>query len=239
MFFGNHTDFLNHLRSLSQKELKKALLMREGYCQFSPVFAPILGLSLVNLETNDFFTSKEKQEIRFMYSGNNENKHVEIMKKLIKIGADLKAYDIYGFTPLHYAVIYRNPRMVMFLLEKGADPNSESIDGRRPMSNLKRPTTKLDFILIDILVQHKGKLIDKEHINELRSYLEAHSNIEFTARMREAMPRDKEECEKCGKHAEKKCSACSVVYYCTLACQKQDWKFHKVTCKRNKKDEKV
>jgi hypothetical protein len=33
-----------------------------------------------------------------MYSLQNENKHLKILKKLIKLGADVKAHDIYGFT---------------------------------------------------------------------------------------------------------------------------------------------
>ncbi len=38
-------------------------------------------------------------------------------------------------------------------------------------------------------------------------------------------------CAVCGEPASKRCSACGVPYYCGAACQRQDWKAHKVACK--------
>ena len=48
--------------------------------------------------SNPFICIEEKQKIKLMYSLQNENKHLKILKKLIKLGADVKAHDIYGFT---------------------------------------------------------------------------------------------------------------------------------------------
>ena len=39
-------------------------------------------------------------------------------------------------------------------------------------------------------------------------------------------------CGVCGKSAEKRCSVCQGVYYCSQAHQKEDWKEHKKTCRQ-------
>jgi len=37
-------------------------------------------------------------------------------------------------------------------------------------------------------------------------------------------------CNLCGKDATKLCSRCKTVYYCSVECQKQNWKLHKPVC---------
>ena len=37
-------------------------------------------------------------------------------------------------------------------------------------------------------------------------------------------------CRVCGKEDSKKCGQCHRVYYCSVQCQKKDWKSHKATC---------
>ena len=244
MFFGNYTEFNNHVKSLSKKDLKKAMKKREGYCQYSPIFAPILGMKLAQIDAH-LVTSEEEQKIKTMYNLKNENKHYQILLKLIKLGADVNAHDINGFTPLHFAVCVFHREMCKALLRHGANPNPENRDNR------KVPLFYLSYFLrnesamriIDILIQYNANLRLKndnykdrtrKRINEFRSNVEAHGSLDLAVRVRESHPRDKEECEKCMKPAVKKCSACSLVYYCTPACQKLDWKFHKVTCQKNK-----
>jgi len=101
MYVGNYSDFNKHIKKLSKEELKKTLNSREGYPQFSPVFAPIIGRSMVNIEELPGLTEQNVEEIRLMYSGNNENKHIKILEKLLKLGADPNAHDILGNTPLY------------------------------------------------------------------------------------------------------------------------------------------
>lgn len=36
----------------------------------------------------------------------------------------------------------------------------------------------------------------------------------------------------CGKAANKKCAGCKISYYCSRECQKEDWKIHKLICKK-------
>ena len=86
--------------------------------------------------------------------------------------------------------------------------------------------------IIDILIQYNARLTNKKEINMLRTSVETHGTKDLAIKVREAHPRDKEECEKCSKPAPKKCSSCNRVHYCTPVCQKQDWKFHKITCQR-------
>ena len=213
MFFGNYTEFNDHIKTLSKEELDKAMKKREGYCQHSPVFAPILGLKMIDIESQQYFTSQEVQEIRIMYSGCNEHKHLDILKELIRLGADVNAHDINGFTPLHYALRYCNEDMVTALLKHGANPNFDSRIDIRPISVLANGASESRMKLLDILIQHKASVINKKEINRLRSTTEMYGSKDLAMRFREAHPRDKEECEKCMKHTPKQCGACGKVYY--------------------------
>lgn len=236
MFFGNYTEFYDFVKNLSKVELEKAMERREGYCQFNPIFAPILGLKMVDIETTPIFTTQQTQEIRSMYTGCNENEHLKILKKLIELGADVHAHDIYGFTPLHYAVMYCDEGMVTLLLEHGVNPNSEGRDGWTPLSCCAGMVVDDGMRMIDILIQHSAKVKIPIVINELRNVVETVGSKELAARVREAHPRENNVCEKCLKHAPKMCSACGLVYYCSPVCQKLDWKFHKITCHKSKKN---
>ena len=232
MFFGNFTESNDYIKTLSKDELDKAMKKREGYCQYSPLFAPILGLRMENIERSCMFTSQQVQEIRTMYSGCNEHKHLEIMNELIRLGADVNAHDINRYTPLHYAVLHRNEGMITVLLKHGANPNSMSRICLEPLTLLKRESTEFYMKIIDILIQNNAKVTDKHDIHTLRTSVETYGSKVLAVKVREAHPRDKEECEKCVKPASKQCSACGKVYYCTPACQKLDWKFHKSTCQK-------
>ena len=91
-----------------------ALKEREGYCQFTPIFASILGLCMVNLEKSVNFTNEEKKEIRTRYSACNENLHLDILKQLIQLGADVNSHDINRYWVHPIALCY-------FMSEKGHD----------------------------------------------------------------------------------------------------------------------
>ena len=100
MFFGNYSDFNKHIKKLSEQELKQTLNKREGYPQFSPLFAPIIGRRMLYIEAIEWLTEQNIRDIRIMYHGCNENKHVKIIEKLLKLGADPNAHDLIGNTPL-------------------------------------------------------------------------------------------------------------------------------------------
>jgi hypothetical protein len=234
MFFGNLTEFMDHLKSLCKQEIQTKLSKREGYCCFSPIFAPILGLNIKDLKEKAGFSAYEKMTFSSMYSGCNENRHAKILEKLINYGANVNAHDIHGYTPLHYAVLYVNHDMVTILLENGANPNAECVSGNRPLNILMRSRSEEEMRLIDILLQYDAQLINKYTANELRSTVEQFGRLDLAINVRNTHPREKNECERCVKPAPRSCASCGLVYYCTPACQKMDWKFHKVTCRLKK-----
>lgn len=235
MYFGNYTEFIDHVNLLSKQELKKVLTKREGYCQYSPLFSPIIGTRMVDLDGNPNLTTSDKQRIRSMYHGCNENKHQQIMEKLLELGADPNVHDINGYTPLHNALLADEDCMVAALLRYGANPNSQSRNGIKPLAIVKSPRTLTDLLIVDMLIKYNAKVNYKEDANELRSSVEMiYGATDYAVRVREALPRDQNECEKCVKPATKKCGACGKVCYCSPACQKLDWMFHKVSCKKNR-----
>jgi hypothetical protein len=236
MFFGNYTECLEHITDLTKNGLKKALERREGYCQYSPIFAPILGMKFREFESNGTFTKKEIESIKRLYNGANENKHLEILKKLVKLGADVNAYDVHGYTVLHYATVYGSDPMLILLLKHGANPNAEARNGFRPFSHLVQTRYECQFRKIEILLQYNAKVgynDERKGVDKLRSNMETFASRDLALRVRAAHPRRMNECEKCAKFAEKKCSGCKLVHYCTPACQKLDWTFHKLECQNN------
>jgi hypothetical protein len=241
VYFGNMTGVMEYINSLSKDQLDEALKMREGYRQFSPVFAPILGRKLVRLNSIPFMTKSITQEIRNTYPGNIENKHVEILEKLLELGADPNAHDIFGNTPLVHTLspfIVKDDReqFATALLKHGANPNTKC---RLDITPLSMCSSQIEddkdlCVIIDLMIKHNVKPCSKEEATLARSEAESNGPVDFAVRVREAFPRGEKECEKCEKSAEKKCTACYLVHYCSPACQKLDWKFHKVTCKRNR-----
>ena len=100
-FFGNITEFQSHMEKMSAYEKKRMLQRREGHFKYSIIFAPVEGIRMI---TKDFFylTTQEENELNIVYSGNNENKHLEILEKLLEMGADPNAQDKDGHTVMHH-----------------------------------------------------------------------------------------------------------------------------------------
>ena len=194
IFFGNYTEFIDHVNSLLSEELERALKRREGYCQFSPVFSPLIGLKLEEKESSPMLTRRDKAEIGRLYNGNNEHKHYQILEKLLELGADVNAHDIYGYTPLFYALHHvTDERMAVLLLKYGADPNHVNRRGERPLTLVHRCNNyeyKPFRNIVDILIEHNGRLNDKKHEHVLRSKVEQYGDKDFVARIRKAMPRE-------------------------------------------------
>lgn len=61
--------------------------------------------------------------------------NIEGIKLLLKNGANLNIKYDFGYTSLHWAVLfyYRSPDMIKSLLEAGADPTIENEDGKTPL----------------------------------------------------------------------------------------------------------
>ncbi|WP_432480658.1 ankyrin repeat domain-containing protein [Moraxella sp. ZY200743] len=77
---------------------------------------------------------------------NDEPAPIQSIKFLIEKGIPINAQDIYGMTPLHYALRSQNADAAIALLEAGADPNIANIDGLRPLSMAGYTKDRLDVL---------------------------------------------------------------------------------------------
>jgi hypothetical protein len=57
----------------------------------------------------------------------------DLVRKLLKEGADVNVRDEQGWTPLHHAAMRGAASVVLLLLEKGADVNARASDGATPL----------------------------------------------------------------------------------------------------------
>uniref|UniRef100_A0A336L5D1 CSON004625 protein n=1 Tax=Culicoides sonorensis TaxID=179676 RepID=A0A336L5D1_CULSO len=80
-----------------------------------------------------------------------------------------------------------------------------------------------------ILKEHKKLFIeiDQNDVIELAKTLNESYNLDFYAEIEKP---EENICNVCQKPAEKKCARCHISYYCSVDCQRQDWKSHKKDC---------
>ncbi|MFC0820139.1 ankyrin repeat domain-containing protein [Moraxella marmotae] len=78
------------------------------------------------------------------------------IKHLIDLGIPINDQDIYGMTPLHYAMRSENADAAIALLEAGADPNIPNIDGLRPLSMVGYTPDRLD--VLELMLKKGGNV---------------------------------------------------------------------------------
>jgi hypothetical protein len=65
------------------------------------------------------------------------NKHIEATRRLIELGADVKANHPIAGTPVHTAVLSGNVDLLRLLLDAGGDPNALNARGQTPLQALQ------------------------------------------------------------------------------------------------------
>ncbi|NEN76625.1 ankyrin repeat domain-containing protein [Pelistega sp. NLN82] len=71
---------------------------------------------------------------------------LDLIKFYIDNGVNINAQDVYGMTPLHYALRSKNVEAAIALLEAGADPNLPNRDGLIPLSMIGYIPDRLDVL---------------------------------------------------------------------------------------------
>jgi len=137
--------------------------------------------------------------------------YLDTVKKLVSSGSDVnKRASSSGECPLHMAVRQNNNEVVKFLLENGAISTFEDSSGLTPS-------------------QVAQELAKEEKVKAKKEIFLIHSSmIENWG---------KKVCSRCNKSPEegkqlKRCGNCKKTVYCSLDCQKLDWKIHSKVCKK-------
>lgn len=82
----------------------------------------------------------------------------------IQHGVPINAQDIYGMTPLHYAMRAKNAEAAIALLKAGADPNIPNRDNIIPLAMIGYMTDRLD--VLKLMLDRKGDVHYKNGNNE-------------------------------------------------------------------------
>ena len=92
------------------------------------------------------------------------------MEFYIKHGVEINAQDMYGMTPLHYALQSENTEAAIALLKAGANPNLPNQDGLIPLSMIGYIPERLD--VLELMLQNGANVHYQVNKNEtiLESY---------------------------------------------------------------------
>lgn len=230
--FEKVKQFLNATNS--DIDMMELIERRESMMRFSGIFHVVLGARINPIEN-----------------------HISIAKYLIENGARVNAKDTAGMTPFHYCVSqFGNSctlEIAKILLENGADINVSNRFGATP---LFEPciTAKYDFVEFLVMNGCNPKHKDSHGVscyayammNPKIKEIFAKSNKKLAEKSKLAsegtveMPLVNIVCSSCELESPslKKCSGCLTVSYCSLDCQKLDWKTHKSICKTKQKENK-
>ena len=79
-----------------------------------------------------------------------------VIEFYIRHGVEINAQDMYGMTPLHYAMRAKNIEAAIALLNAGADPNIPNIDKLIPLRMCIRYPDRLD--LLELMLKNGGNV---------------------------------------------------------------------------------
>jgi hypothetical protein len=190
---------------------RKFIERRETLLNVSSIFHVIIGArNMLDLDGNPLIEASKD--------------HVMVLAKLLELGADMKAKDVAGYTPLHHCLTssfnVTTMAMAETLLEAGADPNAQNRFGCSPIFECIK-VANLDGI--KLLLKHGARTdvtdnagmtcfkIAKYNPNALKLFSEAMSN-ETEKKRAEQKAAGCFDCgSSCGKRGSKRCTGCYLV----------------------------
>tara|TARA_B100000035_G_scaffold314430_1_gene330688 strand:+ start:159 stop:2018 length:1860 start_codon:yes stop_codon:yes gene_type:complete len=158
--------------------------------------------------TSALMYAAQGQDATSKLSLKNQKIQIKIIEALLEKNADINKVDDGGDTALTNAIRSKNHEIVMYLLEKGSNPNS--IKGS--IAPLKLAKEIKDKVSIKLLTE-KGALIEKKIPKKKREITKKNSSKQETKKTKET---EKALCPSCNKHFTKKtiykwggtCGAC-------------------------------
>jgi len=246
IYFGDFKGMMAMLDDKSEAQVKQQLELRESMMNMNSVLHVVCGAKV-------FYSDKPAMlmEVRRCEAIMEVKRgHIMILKKLIELGANISAKDMSGCTALHHCYVgYGNAAtaaMSELLLQAGADPN---LQDRAGLTALYLAVTSADLAGVSLLLKHGGDPDVKEYssgyssrswafrfpaVNKLIAKSAKKDVVEERRQQREAAGGSLAACRACGAGGGTRCAGCFVAHYCNPACQKKDWKKHRVSCKETR-----
>jgi hypothetical protein len=154
--------------------------------------------------------------------------HVEAILTLCELGADVNTLSKGGITPVYAAALQDHVEAIRVLCELGADINTPDNEGMTPL----HAAAAQGHEKVVKLLRKLGANMTEE--SDFGTPVEVAQEGGHAA-MAEKLTKYTSQCACCVKQATATvkllaCSRCMKTYYCTAACQKEDWKQRKQTC---------
>ena len=250
IWIGDYELFMQHLAGKSDVDVTMLLKRRESFKNVGALFHVIKGLKDSFVFKNSRL--KNGQYVQF------KNGYIEILEKLLSLGAEVNARDFAGNTPLHWCLWYRNStegkdltlKFAEKLLRSGADINARNRLGNTILT-MCMTTHNVEFAKFLLSKGADPEIPDNDGIKPenlakltdpaMRNLLGAKEAVKATASRQEAHAQaggNFKQCQVCKSYARdtKRCTGCYLVWYCNPACQKENWGDHKQECKKARKD---
>ena len=240
VFLGNYERFLGFLHGLSEEEIKVLVSKRESLLNVPALFHVILGAREAYCSKGDYFRMYLEQ----VFSLELKDGHMNILIKLLSLGADVNAKDVAGRTPLDYCTSYNFNDVTLMMAEKliraGADVNAQDRFGKTALFNSVLtgcPTP------VKLLIDHGADPYIKENegkntlhtfappcIKDVLGEYEKKRAMEERKLSRHAAGGSFRQCGVCGngvgEKVMKRCSGCYLYWYCGRQCQVNHWPQH-------------
>ncbi|KAI0055710.1 hypothetical protein BV25DRAFT_1873051 [Artomyces pyxidatus] len=147
------------------------------------------------------------------------------LKFLLDNGCPPDVEDICRYTALIHATMRPDTpsQVTCILIDHGADVNHQDIHGM----------TAISHSIIVGRTEAVDMLMGKEHLPSAGPQISAVISRWLGNRAGEQAPLSDKKCSACGDpEAQKYCSACHTVVYCSAECQHSHWRMHKSFCRR-------